>query len=246
MAKSITKEVALQVASELPSFMKGLSKADLGVDSIGQEDVVIPRLKICQALSKVKKTVEPGHYYVNIDNADLGDKVRFVVCSHFKSKVWFDKKDRSFMGTELLDENGSPNVTGPQADLIMRDQDVYDQGQDCQNYMVVMEKDVKNAVKTGAPLAPVLFTCSSAALKSARQLNSRLFVEAKRGVPIYGHVIEATTNEQEFQAGSAFMPAFEFAGIVDQDAFNVLVKFHAIAKSYGASAKVAHPDNDGE
>lgn len=86
--------------------------AGSGFESMGADDIAVPRLLIAQALSDVTQNgkVPAGHFYNSITGEDYGDTVKVIVC-HFQ-KVWVEwkKNQGGYVGTYPV--NGLDGVTG--------------------------------------------------------------------------------------------------------------------------------------
>ena len=75
--------------------------AGSGFESMGADEIAVPRLLIAQALSDVTQNgkVPAGHFYNSITGEDYGDKIKVIVC-HFQ-KVWdeWKKNQGGYVGT---------------------------------------------------------------------------------------------------------------------------------------------------
>lgn len=100
----------------LPQAPQGGALAVRGPDltrQITQQDTVIPRLKICQAMSKVNtdKQVSMGEWYRSPQNKSLGETILVAIADMFKSRSYFEQGQgvlcRSF---DLIKGEGDPGI----------------------------------------------------------------------------------------------------------------------------------------
>ena len=181
---------------------------DLGVDSIGPEDIQIPRLKIVQGPSQIKqdfpKKFRDGDIYNSLTKMNLGDEVEFFVLNHWKSNVWFSE-DFKMIGTTYFDKATKQEIFVGQDEEYCRSHK--DEAINSHNYMIVMADELEE----GKPVPfPIIFSCASAAVKSARQLNGRILENANKKLPIWSQLVSMTTILQKFTKGSAYLPDFSY------------------------------------
>lgn len=215
------KQVTKRQTNNLPDYL--VSEGALGTEDIGTEDIVIPRLKIAQGLSKVhdiNEKIKNGHWYNSVTSEHYGLEVSFYILLKWNSVVWFD--DGKFKATEFT-EAGTGQVRRIAAEgFNLDDPKVYETGIRCFNYMIVLEKDLDEAFRTKVMPDILIYTAGSAAQKPARNLNGKLKANGKRQIPIFGQLITATTVKEKFKKGDAFMPNFSFGDYPPEDKFNAL------------------------
>ena len=91
MSKAKEKETnALVVAAQVPAFME--EDASVGKESIGKDDVVLPRLSLCQGLSPQveDKRATLGQFWHNIEERGFDGPLNIVAVAHHKRFVLFD------------------------------------------------------------------------------------------------------------------------------------------------------------
>ena len=240
--------------STLPAYMQGAK--DLGVEDIGNEDVIVPRIKICQAMTTVKDEIDGlnnGMFYSSTKEL-MGEEIKIFVLSFYKAKTWFDND--KLLGYEAFDKKTKEYTRfGDKMEEILASKEKYDEGIDSYNYVAILQSELREAMASGGTPSMYIFTCASAAMKPAKQLNSKLKKMATRGVPIYGNLITVHSEAIKFDKGSAYMPVFpstdEFA---NEDEFRELAIAHEIAndtalkaqKSEGDKGETVAKSEDGE
>lgn len=234
--KTQTKAVTKAQKNDL-SFLKG-QDVDLGVDSISAEDIQIPRIKICQAMSTVKednKSIKDGDIYNAASGKIIKQPVRFFVLLHWKSTIWFSD-DRTLLAVSYYDKEQKKDVVyGQDTSVIKNDPEA---GMDSHNYFIISEEKVKSAIQSGSKPLPTIFSTMSAANKYARQLNSMIKMQSGNGIPIYGTVFELKTVSKKFKAGTAYMPVFTQDRVFNKTEFVYLQKYYEMCKSLQQKAGI--------
>lgn len=229
MAKK--KNLPAKQAADVPAYMRGM-QGDLGVDSIEPQDIVIPRMKICQGQSGIKDlvSIEDGQFYNSVTNEVYGEKIQFFVLLHWKSTIWFSD-DFKLRGIIYKDAETKEEVHfGQDIEECIKNQDE-DPGINAHNYFIISERELAEAISNNDFPLPIVYSCQSAAVKAARQLNGKLKTNAvSRSIPIYGQLITASSYKEKFEKGSAFMPVFEYGRYAMEKEFKFLNKLHSKCK----------------
>lgn len=104
MAKNeVVKTGALDLTANtaLPDFLKGKMDDQRGNENVGNDDLTIPRIEICQSLSECRKKNSPefiegiqeGDLYNNVTRQIYGDSLLFVPVAYLKEYLlWRDLK----------------------------------------------------------------------------------------------------------------------------------------------------------
>jgi len=248
------KNLPAKSGSDVPAYLK-TRQEDLGVDSIEPQDIVIPRMKICQGQSGIKDIIKinDGQFYNSVTNDVYGERVSFFVLLHWKSTVWFTD-DFKLRGIIYKDAETKEEVHfGQDIEACIKNIEK-DPGINAHNYFIIGERELSDAVKNNDFPLPVVYSCQSAAVKSARQLNGKLKTNAvSRGIPIYGQLIQASSIKEKFEKGSAFMPVFEYGRYANQNEFKFLSELHDKCKLLQkrqdvqeSSVKVQDDDEEGD
>ena len=234
----MTNEVTTTNQS-LPSYLP--KDIDTGTDTIGSEDVIIPRIKIVQAMSAIKDTlsVNEGQFYT-ADGTLIEDILECFVLLHWKSKVWFSE-DQKLDGIEFTDAATKQRIqAGPKMQEILADPQWYASGDDCNNYMIVR----REALSGGGVPTVYLYTAQGAANKYAKQLNSKLKANGRNGIPIYCQSVMMGTTKEKFNQGSAFMPQFTYGDFATEAEFTILKKMFDAAKEHQARTETTTSEEE--
>ncbi len=62
----------------------------MGTDNIGKEDLIMPRIKVVQAMTKEKHESQPGEWLHNISGKGYGKEVTVIPIVHWKSNIMFN------------------------------------------------------------------------------------------------------------------------------------------------------------
>ena len=226
--------------SDVPSYLQ-VPDADLGNDNIDASDIVIPRVKIVQPTSNAAKEsikgIKDGDLYNTLGMESYGNELSFFVLLFWKSRVWFSD-DFKLLGTHYLDATTKEEIWfGGQVEQCKTN---WDAGKDSFNYMVLPEEDLKQALKTKEIPFPCIFSCISAAMGKARQLNGKITTNAMKRIPIYGQLITMTTVAQKFPKGTAYMPLFSYGRYANQAEFSFMQELHPRCKDLQRRADTHH------
>lgn len=229
---------------DLPTYLQ-VKDDELGTDTIDPNDIVIPRLKIVQSTTQVKQVanLKDGEFYNSLTNEPYGAQVSIFVLLYWKSRVWFTD-DFKMRGTIYMDAATKEQIKfGNEIEFCESN---WDKGIDAFNYMVVTDKELNNALKKGELPFPSIYSCMSASMKYARQLNGKLKADSLKKLPIYSHLITIKTQLEKFTKGQAFMPHFEYGRVANESEFKFLKELHNKCKTLQRRADVHAGDvNEG-
>jgi hypothetical protein len=237
-----TQIVETSSAENIPAFYANVQ--DLGVDNIGAEDVIIPRVKIFQAMRDIINTIKgivEGSFYDNFSQKVFGDTITFFVAYFYKSRLWFDPKSRSLLASQYKDPRTKQMVTfGNSPEIIQSD---YESGKDSMNYFIILEEDLVAAAETGSIPLFYMFSCMSAAIPAAKALNTKIKLNTgcNPPLPIWAQQVKASTKMESFDAGDAYMPLFQFGQIIsDAKQAAIMQKFASTVATYISKAEASH------
>jgi len=231
---STTKQVAKKEEG-LPAYMT--QDKGMGTEDISMDDIVIPRLKICQPLSEVKqanKAMKDGSFYDSVSADELGESVNVYILLKWNSVIWFD--NQKLIATQYTDaETKKVETIGIPPDGV--------KGISCFNYMVVLSSDLQSAIKSGVAPKILIYSASSAAQKSARKLNGILQSNGNKGVSIFANRITIGSEVVKFDKGSAFMPVFSTKKYASKLEYVALKELHIACKKM-QSHESAHAETE--
>lgn len=86
---------------------------DLSED-FDSKDVQLPAIRIAQFMSKVVTggLVQPGHFYLNVGNEDLGESIDVIPLKAFKHRVYFKRPEAGQQGGNQLSCRSTDMVQG--------------------------------------------------------------------------------------------------------------------------------------
>jgi len=239
VAKRNTTAVA---ESEVPEYLKN---NDID-DNIESSDIVIPRLKICQAMSKIKNDIEikEGDLYNSMTQEVYGQKLSMFVLLYWKNIVWFSE-DFKMLGALFTNRSGQEIWAGSDVEHCKQ---APEDGKDSFNYMVVTADELMDMLKTGSVSIPSIFSCMSAALSGARQLNGKIKVNSMKKIPMYAQLVNIETVKKSFPKGSAFVPQFSYGRYATEEEFALLARLRESAKAMqdAVSAQVETEPEDAD
>ena len=216
-----TKDLARRGNTDVavPDFLKTGAE---GTDTIGINDVVVPRLKIVQGQTTAKDindALRDGDWYNSATAQSLGKEIEMFVLLKWNSRVLFDKSFK-FLATEYLDVNTKKLIRLGSVDI--NAEEYRDQVMDCFNYMTVLASDLDMAIKERVFPEVYIYSAGSAAQKPARNLNGCIQRNGRKDLPIYAQLVKVATSKEKFNEGSAFMPVFHFPRFANPTEFKAL------------------------
>lgn len=232
-----TRNTQLVKANEggVPDYYR--SAGLTGAEEISANDISIPRLKICQGVSKIKgvlKEIKDGEYYNTLTNEVYGPEIVFFPVFFFKSRIWFSE-DFQFLASEYFDSKRGEYVRTGDLKVI---KESYDSGMDSFNYSIVLEKDLK-----AGELNFLAFSLTSASLRAGRQLNGKIKYNAANQRPLWTTAVKATTLLQKFQKGQACLPVFSFPEkILSEVEFKKLMELHNLCRDMHEKLAAVEPE----
>lgn len=221
----MANEVVKKEENAVPAHLKTTNKEELGINGIKPQDIVLPRIKIVQQSSstakKANKELREGMYYDNISHKSYGEKISFFPVLMYSSLVWFNS-DLKFQGSEKEDIATGEKVFFGDEEFCKNNKP-----KESFNYMIVLDSDLKAAVKNKQPLLPTLFSCISSARSNARKLNRYIWSNGvEQSIPIYGQIVNAGVEIKEFTQGPAYNPTFKFGRYATEEEFAYLKEMH--------------------
>jgi len=223
-----TKKTQLQIVKP-PTYLQ-VKEGELGTENIDQTDIQVPRLKIVQATSTVKQinnNLADGDLYNSLTGESYGNTLNIYILFHWKSRIWFSD-ELKLIAAIYKDPNSGSEIAIGDTDYATNNPD---EGKDSHNYLVIPVKDIENAIRNKEIPFPMIFSCISAAIKYARQLNGKLKTNSFKRIPIYGQQVKVTTELVKFTKGQAYMPLFSFGEYAPQNHFALLTALYKNCKT---------------
>lgn len=203
-----------------------IEKENKGTESLGSKDVIIPRLKIIQALSdeKVDLNIPEGNFVNGITKESFGTKIDIVIIMATSGWLMFEGKgrqakvvSRKFKGDIfpalneklVLDPKNqawdNATNTPPKANLVY-------------TYIVIVNgRDMLS------------FSLMKTGLKAAKNLNTMLKM---KNCPSYAQRFTAETVLTKNEKGAYYLPKFTPAGFVTKEEYETLAsKFETLSTS---------------
>jgi hypothetical protein len=221
-ATSSPQETAVQVRDNMiPEHLQKYSNmANVGLENLSKEDMVMPRLAVAQQMSpQVQKTdplyipgLEVGQFFNTVSGEIYGETVRLTPLFFFPSRIFFPPRGSDkpeLCRANQLDENGRlfrGRITPQGCDLCPHSQWLDNPRPDgstrpdCtyfMNYICVIHK---NGI-----FEPIAFSLKSKMMKPAKNWNSKLRV---RQLPAFCMVTDVTTVPEKAPKGTFFNVKF--------------------------------------
>lgn len=208
----------------VPDFLKGYNEAK-GFEEMGRDDVVLPRLIVCQALTPQRKKTHPN-YIANLQDGDLfnsvsgdiyGGSVELIPVTFKKSRIYFrDLKD----GGGILCQS-SNSIDGGTICPTCAECPNSQFGADGSTPVCSLFFNYPALVLPS--LTPIVVSLKATGLKVGKQWNARMKMLGKK--PMYAAVYEFKTQEVNGNKGSYFVPVVTLKRFVNEPEFNTAMLF---------------------
>ena len=230
MTKAVAKTGGKDLAKE-SDFSKFMD--DNYDDGVDNEDLIMPRVKIVQAMTQDKMGAKEGSFIHTI-NGDLGTPIEFFILLTWKSRILFEKgalniKCRSMDGKI----SGQGEFAGKLCDQCPKSKWDGNKKPECSiiyNYIIALKKELLDCIKTGSILPPTSLSMMSSATKVAKYINTNIRINKGRKKPIWADLISLSTEEKAFEVGKAFIPVAKIGATVSQD--EVKEYLHKLRQTY--------------
>lgn len=112
----MSEEIEKAAPGELaPLSAEEQALADAMKGDIGQDRMVLPNVKLTQALTKevVDDEVSAGHFFNSLTKQDYGDSIELVICGRFVGRFYSDEDNRAFAAQgDIAPENWPEEYRG--------------------------------------------------------------------------------------------------------------------------------------
>lgn len=185
------------------SFLE--QNAGAGFEGMDDNDIIIPRLQISQALSDVTQSgiIKVGHFYNSVSNKDYGTSLNVIVCHFEKQWVEWKKNGGGYVGSYPV--GGLQGVYGDSytglkhqiTDSLgnVTENDVIETW----NYVCILPEHLSDGY--------IVFSSTRGNIKYLRAWNTQmryLKLPSGKGAPIYSSVWNLTLGKDTNKNGQSF------------------------------------------
>lgn len=258
MSGDKTTDVAkVETDASVPAYLQGNTKGTMGMQSMGKDDVVLPRIKLLQGLSEEVTNEIPGaksgDFWHTLMEQSLGDNFTFVIANDKKrymllapladgqgvlaraeDGVHWDKPDSEFQ----------VKIKGVKQPVTWKiGKTVDDYGANKFGSFNPDDPDSPPAatlfyeyliyLPDHPELSPVVMSLARSQIKKAkRELNSKVEMQANLGRPREALVFKATKVQETSDEGPYWNYRFNMAGFADEATFNKVCDISEKYKDY--------------
>lgn len=227
---------AVAVYEEKPAYLTGTAR---GSENVEMQDMIVPRIEICQPLSPCKDKLQPSKHIEGIQDGELfntvtrqryTDGVRFV-------PVWFRKQHLIFRFRK--DGGGFRGAFNsvPEAEaarILLDDPEKHEIVEAAEHFVLVLNGD---------KLEQAIITCTKTKMKTSRTLNS--YVQL-RGEDRFSSVYALGTTQEKNDKGVYFNFSVKPLGYVDETTYKEGLALWQLVSSGERVLKTDTSDIEGE
>jgi len=260
MAKPATAVAKVEDAA-LPAYLKAFD-GPFKNTTMEVEDLVIPRVKLLQAISPELKSynaAKEGVFWHNVLNESLGDELRFIVCMARKSYVLFAPRgdDRMILARAPDGKHwDQPNVDfevkvkgyakpitwstrGSVAESRLAEFGSSLPGDPQSPPAATLVYEYLVYLPDHPDCSPAMVSLSRSGIKRGKDLNSKIELRSAQ-VPQFAQLYKAVVTEEQASEGTYNGWSFKSDGVAEEKDFNQAV---SIAKRFVATAYRAADDD---
>jgi hypothetical protein len=203
---------------EVPDYLRPGGRPIQGGENVDQNDILIPRLALCQSGTPQRKRSDPrfvpgleeGMYFNSVSGKIYGTKVWFIPTFFFRTRVRFKALDEGG-GILCQAQDGKHGVGDPGGDCLRCPLAQFhdEEPPECtefKNFAAIVVPE------TGLPTLEdaIVVSWKVTAIKAAKKLNTLLRM---RGLDYFASIFEATSAEKTNDSGTFFVPDVAFVGV---------------------------------
>jgi hypothetical protein len=200
----------------------------MGLENLERQDMTLPRLGLCQALSPQRSKTDPkyiaglseGEFFNTITRENYGDRVQLVPLLFYKTRIYFNAMDDGG-GLRCQSQDNFIGIGDPGGTCAVCPFSKFGssrggegKGTACNqffNYAALVVKD-----GTVSPEGLLVFSLKSSALRVAKEWNALL---RHRNLDIFAGVYELTSMERKNDIGRWYEPIVTPAGNVSREVY---------------------------
>lgn len=225
--------------TDIPDF---LPAEQTGAENMTPEDVVLPRLQICQALSPQRKkksalyieNLEEGDMFNTVNSRNYGKNLQVVPVIFQKSRVFFLPLEQGG-GINCSSPNGIDGGRLSTTCGTCKHSTWKENGDkpDCQKFY--------NYVSLVYPtFEPVIVSMKSSAVKIAKRWNALI---RERKVPVFSQIYNLASVEEESAGQSFYNFQVQRGNFLKEDPFKIARMFYESIREKPVSVDHTEPEN---
>lgn len=242
MVKQTNTAVAVKEEGGVPAYLQDY-KGPMRNSTMGSEDLIIPRIKLLQAINPevtAFDAAKPGHFWHNVMNMDLGAELRFIPVLARKHYILFAPRGdtRTVLARAVDGVHWSPANEEFEIKLKGVPKPVKWKTANTVAASKLGEFGSSNPGDPQSPpaatliyeylaylpdfqeLSPVLICLARSGIKKGRGLNAKMEMRSMR-VPQFAQVYTAKVTEEQSSDGPYFGWDFVSSGEATQDDFEI-------------------------
>lgn len=232
----------------VPDYLKReQGQVAAGTEYMEQQDLTMPRLGLCQALTPQRQKADPkfiqgleeGQFFNSVTREIYGEKLLIVPLLFYKQRIRFDKNKMGSILCQALDDKvgiGDPGGICLKCPLA---QFTNDSKPECMRFFNYASLIIVNG--RVAPENMLTFSLKSTGLKIAKDWNSLIRI---KNIDMFGGVYEVTSVVAKDDRNSWYAPKIEPAGFVPQEVYSQAKHAYEIVAELNRQGRLKHDMSD--
>lgn len=202
-------------AADVPDYLRPQGRALQGGENVDQNDILIPRLALCQSGTPQRKKSDPrfvpglqeGDFFNSVSGKNYGNKVWLIPAFFFRTRLRFRALEEGG-GILCQAQDGKHGVGDPGGDCLRCPLSAWKNNEppECtefKNFAAILVPE------SGMPTLEdaIVVSWKVTAIKAAKKLNTLLRM---RGLDYYANIFEVISGEATNDSGTFFVPDVAF------------------------------------
>jgi hypothetical protein len=248
-----TSNGATQTLAEIPDYLKPKpGAARLGNENVTNDDVIVPRLALCQSNSFERKKghakfiegLEEGQFFNTATKEIYGESLRVINVHYFKSRIRWNGKE---IGAGMLcrSDDGLKGVGDPGGVCAACEFSKFNTEEDDSrpSCMMFMNFPCLVVSKSGAvdPAGIVIVSFKSLAIKAGKHWNTLVNI---RNADRFAGVYKLSAVSDHRASGDSYQPSVENDGWVTQAQLGAAAASYDLINSWRAAGRMPAPESE--
>lgn len=227
-----------------PAYLQRRTTEAQGLENVGQQEMVLPRLGLCQSMTPQRKRSDPkfieglteGDYFNTITQAVYGPKVFVIPLFFFRSRILFNPMEEGGgLRCQAFDARVGVGDPGGDCDRCPLAQFQKDAKPACSLFYNYVSLVLDDPARTPAVADMAVVSFKSTGLKVSRQWNSLMRL---RGTDAFAGVYELSSASMRNDVGEWHQTVIKNAGWATETQYKIGLSLYHLAKEMQTAGRL--------